>query len=419
MPLVEGCKHEIEITIPAAEMDNETSRVAEKIRGRAHLPGFRPGKAPLSMIMGRFATEIRQDALEALLPKFFRRQMEADKMDVVGSPTITDIHYHPGQDIKFKAEFEVAPVIELGEYQGVAVPYTAPTVSDDDVNERIEGLRGQKADYVNLDPRPAEAGDVALIDLHSTAGLEGEPIHAHDMQIELGNPDTLPEFNANIVGMSPGDEKTIAVTYPENYGQERLAGKTVDFHVHFKTLQRKELPEINDEFAKDLGDFQTLEELKDLLRRNILNEREHGAQRAAKDAIVDKLVEAHEFPIPESYIDRQIEMYIERQLGDLASRGVDVKKLNIDPAKVKEGARDRATKEIKASLLLAKIAEREAIHPTQDEVDQELNRYAKQQREPVAAVRKRFQENGTLDRIGHAIQTEKVLSFLFEHARKE
>jgi trigger factor len=419
MALVEGCKHAIEVVIPASVVEEETGKVAESIRAKAHLQGFRPGKAPLSMIRARYGREIRQEALENLLPKYFRQEVEKDHLDVVGSPNITNIEYEAGQDVKFKAEFEVAPVVELQEYRGVAVTYEQPVVTEEDVAERLEELRKQKADYVNLDPKPIETGEVALVDLHSVSGVEGEPIHAHDMQVELGAEETIQEFSEHIVGMSPGDEKIIAVTYPENYGQERLAGKTVEFHVHLKNVQRKELPELNDDFAKDLGDFQTLEELKDVLRRNLLQEREIAAQRAAKDAIVDKLVEMHEFPVPEAYLDRQAEIYIERLLGEQAARGRDLKNVKLDPARVKEATRERATKEIKASILLERIAEREAIGATQDEVDAEVNRFAKQNREPVAAVRKRFEENGTLGRIAHAIRTEKVLNFLFENARKE
>ncbi|MFN7933859.1 MAG: trigger factor [Bryobacteraceae bacterium] len=419
MALVEGCKHAIEVVIPASVVEEETGKVAETIRSKAHLQGFRPGKAPMSMIKARYGREIRQEALENLLPKYFRQEVEKDHLDVVGSPNITNIEYESGQDVKFKAEFEVAPTVELQDYRGIAVTYETPAVAESDVEARLEELRKQKADYVNLDPKPIETGEVAMIDLHSVAGVEGEPIHAHDMQVELGAEETIKEFSEHIVGMSPGDEKTIQVTYPEEYGQERLAGKTVDFHVHLKNVQKKELPELNDEFAKDLGDFQTLDELKDVVRRNLTQEREMTAQRAAKDMIVDKLVEMHEFPVPEAYLDRQAEMYIDRLMGEQAARGVDVKNLKLDPARVKEATRERATKEIKGSILLERIAEREAIGATQDEVDAEVTRFSKQNREPAAAVRKRFEENGTLGRIAHAIRTEKVLNFLFENARKE
>lgn len=420
MPIVEGCKHEIEITIPAAEMEQETVRVAEKYRLRVHLPGFRPGKAPLSMIRRQFATNIRQDVADNLVGKFFRERAEAEQLQVVGSPTVTEIKWDSDNEpIVFKAQFEVAPVIELKDYVGVTVPYRSPEVLDAEVESRIEEIRKQKADFVNLDPRPAESGDVAVIDLESVAGIEGEPLTAQGMQVELGAPETMAPFSENIVGMSPGDEKVIQVEYPEEYAQERLAGKKVDFNVVLRLLQKKELPELNDEFAKDLGDFQTLEELRSTVRANILREREVAAQRVAKESIIDRLIENHEFPVPEAYVDRQIDIYIDRFVSDQAAQGRDPRKVQLDRNKVKEAMRDRAVREVKGSLLVDRIAEKEAIATTQDELDREVQRYAKQEREPAAAVRKRWQEDGTLGRIAAAIRSEKTLNYLFEQARKE
>ncbi|MCC6390015.1 MAG: trigger factor [Bryobacterales bacterium] len=419
MALIEGCKHELEITIPVEEVEQESEKVAEDIRAKAKMPGFRPGKVPMSMIRQRYGSSIRQEALENLLPKFFRKRIEEEHLHVVSSFNVKDLEFEAGKPVTFKAEFEVAPEVELGEYRGISVPYAQPAVTDEDVNERLEALRKRKADYANLDPRPAEMGDVVVVDLHSVSGLEGEPMHAHDLQVELGSPETLPDFNDHLVGLTPGDEANITVTYPEEYAQERLAGKTVEFHVDVKQLQRKELPELNDEFAKDLGDFQTIEELKETIRNNTLRERETAAQRQAKDAIAEKLADTHNFPVPEAFIDRQVDLYIERFLSEHAAQGMDPKKIPVNREKVKEAMRDRAIKEIKTSLLLEKVADTESIVTTKDEVDAEVQRFARQEREPVAAVRRRFEDNGTLGRIAHAIRTEKTLNFLFEHARKE
>jgi trigger factor len=288
-------------------------------------------------------------------------------------------------------------------------------VTDEDLEARLEQLRQSKAEYVNLDPREAAEGDVAVVSLRSVEGLEGEPMEASDLKIELGSSQTLPAFN-EIIGMEPGDAKKITVEYPAEYGQERLAGKKVGFIVTLDMIQRKELPELNDEFAKDLGDFQSVDELKETVRNNTRREREMAAQRTAKDAIVDKLGDLHDFAVPEAYIDRQIEIYIDRFVTD---QGMDPAKVKLDPARVKEAMRERAVKEVRSSLVLERIAEREAIHATQEEVDSEVQRFAKQNREPVAAVRKRFEDNGTMGRIANAIRTEKTLNFLFENARKE
>ncbi|MBI4903705.1 MAG: trigger factor [Acidobacteria bacterium] len=413
MAFVEGCKHELEVIIPTEDVLAETAKVAESFRAKANLPGFRPGKAPLSMIRSRFSDRIKQEVLENLVPRFLRKKVEEEHLDMVGTPEVSGLHYHEGQDVHFKVTLEVAPEIELKEYRGVTVAYAPPEVDEAELNARINEIRKSKADYANIDPRPAESGDVAVIDLVSVGGLEGEPMKAEELQVELGSEETVAGFN-DLLGVSPGDTKNITIEYPANYGQERLAGKTVEFSVYLRRLQRKELPELNDDFAKDLGDFQTYDELIQAIRTNMQREKEYSAQRAAKDSIVDKLAEMHPFPVPDTYVDRQVEIYI-----DQIFQGHEKEREKVDFKRVKEAMHDRAVKEIRGSLVLDKIATAETIHATQDEVDGELNRYAKQQREPVAAVRKRFQENGTIGRIASSIRTEKTLNFLFENARKE
>lgn len=417
MALVEGCKHELEITVPLAEVDQETERVISGLQKKVRLPGFRPGKAPASLVRSRFTNEIRQDVLENLVPKYFRKRVDDEHLQVVGQPNITDVHFHAGEPLRFKAEFEVAPSIELGEYRGITVPYEEPVVTDQDVDDRIEQIRDQKAEYVNIDPRPIEDGDYAVIALKSIAGVD-PPVEQDELMLHIGDPDTMTAFTENLRGLSPGDEKDISVTYPEDYARENLAGKTVDFHATVKAIRRKELPEMNDEFARDLGDYQSLEELKQAVRQGIFRDREYKAQQDAKDKIVDQLVEAHDFPVPEIYLDRQIEAQLEQQLRTLAGQGIDPRQLKLDWAKVKETQRPRALHDVKASLLLDRIADRDAIEVTRDEVDREVQRIAKQQREPVAAVRMKLEKDGTIRRIASHIRTEKTLTMLFEQARK-
>ncbi len=418
MALVEGCKHEIDVTIPAAEVAKETEKVIADLQKKVKLQGFRPGKAPASLVRTRFAEEIRKEVLDNLLPVFFTKKVEEEHLDVVGQPSVKDLHFHDGEEIHFKAEFEVAPVIELGEYRGVTVQYAEPVVTDEDVQKRLGEIQDSKAEYVNVDPRPIEDGDYVVISLKSTAGLEA-PMEQDEVTLHVAGEETLPAFTEGLRGATPGDEMDLTVTYPDDYGQEKLAGKTVTFHAVVKAIRRKELPELNDEFARDLGDFQALEELTDTVRKTIFRERELRAQQEAKEKIIDKLVESHEFPVPEAYVDRQIENQLETQLRQLAGQGIDPRKLNIDWGKLKASQHDRAVKDVKASLLVDKIADREAVDVLQEEVDREVQRIAKQRREPVAAVRAALEKDGTIRRIASHIRTEKTLNLLFENARKE
>ncbi len=418
MALIEGCKHSLEITVPVADVEKETERVVANIQQKVRLPGFRPGKAPLSLVKSRFQAEINQDVIEAVIPRFFHETAAKEGLQVVGKPNVVDVHFHAGEPIKFKAEFEVAPVVELGEYRGLTVTYAEPEVTDADVDERIEAIRDQKAEYVNEEPRPLADGDYAVVSLESVSGV-AEKISQDELMMKIGDEATLPAFSENLRGASPDDVREFDITYPADYDRETLAGRTVRFKAVVKAVRRKELPELNDEFAKDLGDFQTLDEFKTTVRQSIFREREHQAQEAAKHELLDKLVDTHDFPVPEAYLDRQIQMNVENQLRQLAAQGMDPNKLNLDWSKVKESQAPRAMRDVKASLLLDKVAERESINATQEEIDAEVGRIARQQREAVAIVRGKLQKDGGIARITGHIRTDKTLRLLFEQARKE
>jgi trigger factor len=416
--LLEGCKHEVEITVPVDEITSETDRVVAKIQQKVRLPGFRPGKAPGTLIRSKFAKEVREDVLESLLPKYFQKRLDEEELQIVGRPNVKEVDFKEGEPLRFKAEFEVAPTIELGEYRGVTVHYGEPEVTDEDIAKRLGEVREQKAQFVNVDPRPATDGDFAVVSLDSLSGA-AEPIHQEEMILHVSDTETLPAFSEALRGMSPEEEKEFDVTYPEDYGQEKLAGKTIRFRMKLKMIRTKELPELNDEFAQDLGDYTTLDDLREAIRKSIFHEREFDAQRKAKDELLGKLIDAHDFPVPEAYIERQIESQLTQQFQELQERGVDPAKLKIDWTKLKESQRPKATRDVKGSLLIDKIGDRESINATNDEVDHEVQRIAKQAKEPVAAMRKKLEKEGIVGRIAYRIRSEKTMNLLFEHARKE
>lgn len=418
LALIEGCKHSLDFVVPVEDVQAEQTRVVAELKRRVKLPGFRPGKAPAGIIEKQFAGDIRQQVLEGVLPKALRKRFDEENLDVVSSPDVTKLSFEPGEPITFTAEFEVAPTFELNEYKGLDVAYAEPEVTEDDIDKRIADLRDRRAEFVNIDPRPLEKGDHAVIAIESLEGVEGEPLKQDELVLELGGEGTVEAFTENLTGAAPGDVRVFDVTYPADYAQERLSGKTVKFQTTVKGIRRKELPEVNDEFAQDLGDYKTLEELREAIRKSMFAERQMEAQEEAKNALIEKLVDGHEFPVPETYIDKQIENRLTQSLRSMASEGIDVSKFKPDWAKLKEAQKDRAAREVRASLILAKVSEREAIAAMRDDVDKEVERIARQQREPVAALKLRFEKDGTLNRIANHIQTQKTLTFLFDQAKK-
>lgn len=419
MAHIEGCKHALDITIPADAVAAESEKVLDKVQQKAQLKGFRPGKAPRGHVKALYRADIQREVLENLIPKFIDQACEKEGLRMVSQPEVKDLHFHEGEAAHFKAEFEVSPEFELGEYRGLTVAYAEPAVTDSDIDTRLNEIRESRAELVNVDPRPAAEGDHCLVSLESISGVEGAPMKQDDINIEIGGKETIKEFSEILAGAMPGDVRETEITYPDDYAAERLAGKTVRFKIELKTIRIKELPELNDDFAKDLGDFQTLDEVREEVRKAISREREYVAQTEAKNSLIDSLVDAHEFPVPEAYVERQVEINLENQLRNFAAQGMDVSKIRLDWEKIKATQSDKARRDVRASLILEKVADTESIHTSQDELDNEVNRIARQQREPVAVVRLKMEKDGTLGRIASRIRTEKTLNLLFEHAVKQ
>ena len=418
MSTEELCKRTLDISIPVSEVEAETERVVASLQKKLRLPGFRPGHVPTGIIRTRFKEDIRQDVLENLAPRFFRQRADAEGLNLVGPPSIRDVKHEAGQPLEFKVDFEVLSPFELKDYEGLSVVYRDPEVTDEEVGQRLDHLREDKAEYVNVDPRPLSAGDFAVVSLESLSGVEGEPVKNDEMMLHIGGEDTMAPFTENLTGASPGEEREFEVSYPEDYSERKLAGKTVRFRAAVKGVRRKELPELNDEFARDLGDYKDLEELRDTVRKVMLREKEYVAQQEAKSKLVETLVDSHDFPVPEALIERRVEDIVEQNLRALAMRGVDPRTVKLDWDKIREAQRDKAVRDVKASLLLDRVADKQQIEPTTDEVERELQRLSKQERQPVPALRVKFEKDGTLRRIASHIRTEKTLSYLFERARK-
>ena len=415
----EGCKQELEISVPWEDVEQETGRIVKAIRGNAKIPGFRPGKAPDTIVRSRYQKEIRQEIIDKLVPRFFWEHAQEQKLRVVGSPQVGDVQLENGEAMRFRAEFEVYPDFELGDYRRIEVPFREPEVSEEDVEQEIEQIRERHASFRNLDARPLADGDIAVLSLKGISDDEDvPPIEQEETTLTIGEGETLPEFNEHLRGRSPGDEVDFEVRYPDDFSSPKLAGKTVSFHAEVKGLREKELPELNDDFAADLGDFRTLEEVHRHIRELIENQRRRQATEAAQEALIDEMIKRHDFPVPDGLVERQIASRLERQLRSLKQQGVDVEKLDWDWDKVRDAERERAVRDVKAGLLLERIAQAENISASSEEIDEQVKRYAEQTKQSPAAARKKLAEDGALDRMQVQMSNDKTLSFLFDEAEK-
>lgn len=415
----ENCTSELDIEIPWVEVEKESDKALKGLSKGVRVPGFRQGKAPKSVLRMRFKDEIKSEVLERLLPKYFWEKAEADNLKVVGTPDVADLHFEDNEPVKFKAVFEVFPDYELGNYRRLEVPYLQPVVEDSDVDAELERLRESQASYRNLDPRPLADGDLAVFSLKSEAVDDSPAVDQEETTLTIGADETLPDFSNALRGKSPDDEVDFEVTYPDDFAGEKLAGKSIPFHAKVLGIREKELPELDDDFAKDVdAQFETLDALKTRIREGMLDMRRNQGSQVAKDQLVDQLVKAHDFPLPKRLVDQQIGTRLENNLRSLSQQGVDVKSLDIDWQKIGESERPRAEHDVKAGLLLGRIADVENILADDSQIDAEVERYAEQNQLSAGGARKKLAEDGTLDRIKSFYRNEKVLSFLFDEAEK-
>jgi trigger factor len=425
-------QREIQVEIPADIVSRETDAVVTKFQKLAKLPGFRQGKVPATVVKNRFAEDIKSEVVESLIPRYFRQETEKQNLHPVSQPRVTDLHIHEGEPLRFKASFEVLPEFDITGYQEISVEKPDTSVSEEDVEKSLQQLREQNASFNAIEDRSLQDGDFAQVAFRGTpknGGAqetegqaadqkdEGQPVNMDDVLVEVGGSNTLPAFTENLRGANPNEERTFDVTYPEDFSDTRLAGKTFEYSVTVKGVKQKHLPELNDDFAKELGQFADLNELRQRVRENMEAEKKHKAEHEGKDKIVDELLKQNEIAVPESMVEHQIDVRLERGLRALAQQGMrpeDMKKM--DFGRLRAGQRDQAEREVRIALMLEKIADKESIEVSDEELNSEVEALALQAKQPVESVRSRLTQDGGLARIRSRIRSEKTLDFLYNRS---
>jgi trigger factor len=416
----DGVKREISVEIPAEEVTHETEAIIQKYQKMARLPGFRRGHVPASIIRQRFKEDLKSDVVEALVPRYFRKEAEKLGMIPVSQPRVTDLHIHEGEPLRFKASFEILPDIKVEGYKELRADRPQIEVKDEEVEEALNNVREQHATFTSVEGRALADGDFAQASMDGKPKQEDantKPVHMDEVLIEIGGKNTVPEFTTNLRGANGGEAREFEVSYPADASDKRLAGKTFIYTVKVQAIKQKNLPELNDEFAKELGEFSNLDQVRKQIRENLLAERRRAAERDAKDKLVAELVKRNDFEVPESLVDRQIDVRLERGLRALAAQGMkmeDMKKMDLP--RLRAGQRDQAVQDVKSSLLLERIAELEGIAVSDEELSHEIEALARQSKQTPEAVRGRLTQDGGLDRIRNRIRSEKTLDFLYHQS---
>jgi trigger factor len=410
------CRRELELEIPAEEVSKASERVAKEISRVAKVPGFRPGKAPLSLIKRRFADDIKGEVLQSLVPERVEKAVVEEKLSPVSQPQVEKLEFNEGQPLKFRAVFEVLPEFELGKYKGLDIEMPAMEVTEEDLTKALEETRERAAAFAPVEGRAVENGDFAQLKLVGTPEGGGEPIQADSVLCHVGAEETMEPFNENLRGANIGDHKEFEVDYPADYPDQKLAGKKFHYAADVTGIKTKKLPELNDDFAKDVSDATTLDELKKKIRESLEHQRDHRQKDLQREKVIFELVKMHDFPVPESLVEHQKDVRLERVVRSLAQQGVDPRAVNLDWVTLRQRQEERAKEDVKAELIIDKIASTEQIDATDEEIEHELEHMAGHSGESVEAIRARLTKQGALDRMKAKLRSDKTLDWLAQNA---
>jgi trigger factor len=417
------CKREIELEIPAANVTKATDKVAREFARHARIPGFRPGKAPVTLIRRRFADDIQGEVLQSLVPEYLEKALDEKKMIPVTRPEVDKVEFKEGEPLKFRAVFEVLPEFELGDYKNIEVQIDPVEAGEAQVDKAIDEMRERSATFLPVEGRGAKDGDFVLMKLTGTPVGEGEPVEADNIMCHVGAEETLESFTENLRGANAGETKNFRTEYPVDYPDEKLKGKTYDYVVEVQAVKEKKLPEINDDFAKEVAGeaagISTLPEMRKKILENLGASKEQQQSGQAKDRILETLVKQHDFPVPQALVEHQMDIRLERAVRTLSAQGVDPRTVNVDWKAMRNGQQDRAVNDVKAELLLDRIATAEKIDATDEDIDKELNLLAENSGESATALRARLTKQGSLDRMKSKLRSDKTIDWLYRNARIE
>jgi trigger factor len=428
------------VEIPSTIVDAEIDKVARDYSRAARVPGFRPGKVPAKVVRQRFRDQILHDVAHGLIPRAVDEALRERGVEPVDTPDIRDVVVEEGQPLKFIASFETVPPIEPGDYASITVQQKGTTVSEAAVDEALNNLRERAARYEPVEARGIQLGDSVVMDLARTAFPKSgadEPLIViageapppkppaepqtdkhDDVTVEIGGTANPPGFDQQLMDLHENQEKTFDVRYPEDYAIEELAGTTVSYSVSIKAIRKRVVPDLDDEFAKDLGEFENLGALRARVRADLEHEAKHESEREARGELLRQLASRVTFDVPSALLDREIDRRMEDFVRRLMDQQIDPMKVNINWEEFREKQRDAASEAVRGALALDEVARREHLSVSEADVNAEVERYAERSGRAAAAVRAKLEKDGGIARLYSGLRREKTVDFLLSKATK-
>jgi trigger factor len=409
------------IEIPADVVAAEISRVASRYGRQAHIPGFRPGKVPPKVVRQRFKNEIMQDVAHHLIEHAVEDALSERGVEPVDTPNIRDIKLEEGQALTFKAEFDVLPSFEPGDLSSIEVRRSRVAIDDAAVEQALEALRARAARYEPVEEGVVAQGHTVVLDIERQGfdkdGKPGERTTHTRVPVEIGAAANPPGFDQELLGMTSGSTKSFRLRFPDDYSVEDLAGTEVDYRVTVHDVRQRVVPPLDDEFAKDLGEYDTLDALRARVREDLESEAREAAEREVRTEVLKKLAARVPFPVPASLIEREVDRRLEDFARRLMDQRIDPRKANIDWAGFREAQREPAQEAVGSALVLDEIGRREDIGVSEAEIEAELERYSARSGMTVAAVREQLEREGSLERLAAGIRREKALARVMQQVR--
>jgi trigger factor len=435
---VSDTRKNLVVEIPSTVVDAEIDKVSRDYSKAARIPGFRPGKVPAKVVRQRFRDQILHDVAHGLIPRAVDEALREKGVEPVDTPDIKDVVVEEGQPLKFTASFETVPPIEPGDYAAVSLTKKDVHVPDEAVEQALSQLRERAARYEPVELRGIEVGDSVMMDLTRTARakveeplvvIAGEAPAAtapreqrdkHDnVTVEIGAAANPPGFDGQLAGLHAGDTKTFDITYPDDYAIQELAGTTVTYDVTIKALRKRIVPALDDEFAKDMGDFESLDALRTRVRADLEHESMHENEREMRGELLKQLAERVTFDVPATLLDREIDRRVEEFVRRMMDQQIDPMKININWEEFREKQREAANEAVKSALVLDEVSRRENIAATDEEIDAEVQRYAERSGRTAAVIRAKLEKEGGIGRLYSGLRREKTVDFLLSKATQK
>jgi trigger factor len=406
----------ITIEIPVDVVDAEINRVAKGYTKQARIPGFRPGKVPATLVKQRFKEQILNDVAHGLIPRAVDEALQERGIEPVDTPNIRDVALEEGQPLKFTAAIETVPPFDVGDLSTIEATRHASEVTDETVDKTLQNLRQRGAKFEPVEDRGVEDGDTVVLDIERK-DPEGKPDRHENVSLELGSPANPPGFDAQLLGLRTGETKSFIIHFPDDYTVKEMANTDVDYTVTVKDIRRKVLPELDDEFAKDLGAFESLGALKDRVRADLQEESEEHARQHLRTDVLKQLSERVTFDLPPSLVEREMDRRIEEFASRLMQQNVDPRQAGIDWGQFRESQRDPARASVASALALDEIARREGLTVSAEDVDKEIERFAVRAGRTPAALRAQLEKEGSVARLATGLRREKAVDLVLSRAR--